>query len=403
MIKAVILAAGEGRRLRPLTVTRPKVMIPIANRPILEYIIDALISNGIRDIILVVGYKREQIMSYFEDGKAFGAKLTYVVQKKQLGTAHALYQARSYIKSDNEFIVLPGDNIIGAASIAELIKLRKNAVLLTREAYPTKFGVARTKGRRLMALAEKVTAESTSEVGVNLIGTGIFLFSPAILDTLWTRVEAGSTDLTTMVQRLIEDGIEFSYTETDIWSEAVYPWNLLYQNAMALSTIALEKHGKLERGVMLKGPVAVGKGSIIRAGSYIEGPVVIGNGCEIGPSACILPATSIGHNVTIGSFTELAHSIIMNDVNIGACSVISNSVISEGCTLGPHFVAVHGDTYVRVHDGFHEVKKIGAIIGEDCNFGSSTVVKPGIIIGAHCKVNPQITIRENVPDNSILG
>ena len=109
-MKAVILAAGEGMRLRPLTVSEPKVMIPVANRPILEYVVEALVGNDIEDIVIVVGYRKERIMSHFEDGKKFGAKIEYVVQEKQLGNAHALACAKDRLSED--FVVLPGDNIV---------------------------------------------------------------------------------------------------------------------------------------------------------------------------------------------------------------------------------------------------------------------------------------------------
>ena len=113
--QAVILTAGEGVRLRPLTVSRTKGMIPVANRPILDYVIEALSKNNIRDIVMVVGYKKEIIMSHFEDGSDFNVSIKYVEQRKQLGTAHALMQAKDLINSD--FITLPGDNIITAEGI----------------------------------------------------------------------------------------------------------------------------------------------------------------------------------------------------------------------------------------------------------------------------------------------
>ena len=117
-MKAVILAAGEGKRLRPFTETMPKVMLPVANKPILEHVFDALKNSGITEIILVVGYKKEVIMDYFKDYKDI--KITYVVQDKQLGTAHALSKAKNHIK--NSFIVVPGDNIIDKKSITKLVQ-----------------------------------------------------------------------------------------------------------------------------------------------------------------------------------------------------------------------------------------------------------------------------------------
>ena len=125
-MKAVILAAGEGRRLRPFTETMPKVMLAVANKPVLEYVFDAARNCGIDEIIVVVGYKKEVIMEYFKNYK--GIKITYVIQDKQLGTAHALLQAKS--KLNDSFIVLSGDNIIDQNSISKLMnsKDRKSVV-----------------------------------------------------------------------------------------------------------------------------------------------------------------------------------------------------------------------------------------------------------------------------------
>ena len=137
-MKAVILAAGEGKRLRPFTESIPKVMLPVSNKPILEYVIDACKNSGIGEIVLVVGYKKEVIMEYFKNYK--GIKLTYVVQDKQLGTAHALIQAKN--KLNESFIVLSGDNIIDQTSISKLIKDKSEySILIKEHSHPSKYGV----------------------------------------------------------------------------------------------------------------------------------------------------------------------------------------------------------------------------------------------------------------------
>jgi glucose-1-phosphate thymidylyltransferase len=128
MKQAVILAAGEGQRLRPFTANKPKVMLTIADKPILQYVIEALAQNGIRSIILVVGYHREQIFDYMDSGERFGVEITYVTQEKQLGTAHALAQTRSVV--DKEFIVLSGDNLIEADTISTIFDVEPDSILV---------------------------------------------------------------------------------------------------------------------------------------------------------------------------------------------------------------------------------------------------------------------------------
>jgi glucose-1-phosphate thymidylyltransferase len=399
--KAVILAAGEGKRLRPFTVSEPKVMVPVANRPIIEYIIEALAQNNIRDIIVVVGYRRERIMSHLEDGTAFGVNIEYVIQKKQVGTAHALLQARSSV--DSEFIVLPGDNIIDASGIAELIKLGAPSVLLADQTAPTKFGVARTRGRKVITLMDKITrAEREAQPGGIQISTGIFMLTPEVFDLVETHLSEGTNDLTPVVQAMVDGGTALRYAKTSVWSEAVYPWDLLTTNAVALDTIKLKVAGTVENNVELRGAVAVGEGTTLRSGTYIMGNVIIGRGCEIGPNVCIYPSTSVGDNVTIGPFSKIKHSLIMNDVQLGASSSISNAVIGEGVYLGAHFIAESADALVHIEDAVHEVRDIGAIIGEDCTFGSDVVIAPGVIVGANCNVASMKCISANIPDKGIV-
>lgn len=174
MLKAVILAAGEGTRLRPFTSSEPKPMIPIANRPILEYAIEALAANSVRDITIVVGYKKERIMSHFEDGGDWGVKISYVEQKKRVakaGTAYALSMVKKHVKGD--FIMLPGDNIIGPKLIEDLLeKGGKNRIVITESDMPSKYGVVEVSGNAIYNIVEK----PEHHIG-NLISTGIYKFS----------------------------------------------------------------------------------------------------------------------------------------------------------------------------------------------------------------------------------
>ncbi|MFY1113399.1 MAG: sugar phosphate nucleotidyltransferase, partial [Methanosarcinaceae archaeon] len=157
-MKAIILAAGEGLRCRPLTLTRSKVMLPVANKPILEHVINSLEENGVKDIILVIGYEKERIMDYFEDGLNFGVNIKYVEQKAQLGTAHAIKQAKKLIgPDDTAFLVLNGDNLVEARTIADLLsKCEGDASLLTVKMEETEgYGVVLTEGKKVKQILEK--------------------------------------------------------------------------------------------------------------------------------------------------------------------------------------------------------------------------------------------------------
>jgi glucose-1-phosphate thymidylyltransferase len=145
----------------------------------------------------------------------------------------------------------------------------------------------------------------------------------------------------------------------------------------------------------------VGKDTIIRSNSYIVGPVVIGNNCDIGPNVCILPATSIGDNVVISSFSNVKNSVIGNDVNIGPGCIIQDSVIDNGCVIKGHFTACSGGADVKVGDEHHPVN-IGAMLGEDCNLGNSVVAQAGVIIGNYSQIQALKLISGRLPDRSLV-
>ncbi len=396
-MKAVILAAGEGIRLRPFTYSRPKGMLRIANKPILEYTIEALVANGVREIIMVVGYKRERIMSYFEDGKILDVKIKYITQPKQLGTAHALRYAKGQI--DSEFLVLPGDNLIEPKVVSELLDGRgKVSMLITESSVPSKYGVVRIVDNIIDEIKEKPNVSDRS-----MISTGIYCLPPQVFDYIDAQANVGKHDLTSVMQHMIEQNIELVGVNTSgRWADAVYPWDMLKLNSAALLDAKYGISGVIEKDVFIKGKVSIGDGTLIRSGTYIQGPVAIGKGCEIGPHVVINPSTSIGDNVSIGPFSEIKNSIVMNDISIGTGSIISNSVIGDGVRIGPNFVASEGSAHVQLEAEFHDVECIGALIGDDSVLGSSIIAEPGTIIGASCKVSSGKRMSTNVPNNCIV-
>ena len=391
-MKAVILAAGEGKRLRPFTETMPKVMLPVANKPILEHVFDAIKKTGMDEIIIVVGYKKEVIMDYFKDYK--GIKITYITQDKQLGTAHALLQAKDQIKES--FIVLAGDNIIDNESIQKLILDRSEYSILVKEhSCPSKYGVVFLENQNLIELVEK----PEEEIG-KFISTGIYKFPKTVFKKLEQLNKQGIHDLSSVVQSLLMDGILFSTNTADSWMDIVYPWDLIPVNEIMLQNIKVSTSGTIEKNVSIKGDVTIGKDTKIYSGSYIVGPVIIGEGCEIGPNTCIFPSTSIGDNSVIHPFTEIQNSVIMNNIHIGSNSFIRNSVVARGSILRHNFTGSSGESIIEVEGEFKKVKNIGSLIGEDCTIENHVVVDPGCIIGRKCNICSMKRIRNNIQSNS---
>ncbi|AKB27915.1 Glucose-1-phosphate thymidylyltransferase [Methanosarcina siciliae C2J] len=404
-MKAIILAAGEGLRCRPLTLTRSKVMLPVANRPILEHVISSLEKNGIKEIILIVGYEKERIMNYFEDGLNFGVNITYVEQKAQLGTAHAIEQAKKQISpEDSEFLVLNGDNLVESKTIADLLNnYEGDASLLTVRMEETAgYGVVLKENKRVTRILEKRPGDLS-----HIVNTGIYIFTPQVFETIEKTPisENGEYAITDTLQLMIDEGKVVTSIPTESkWLDAVHAWDLLKANSTVLnSSRNLKQEGEIEEGVIIRGKVAIGKNSRIRAGTYIVGPVVIGENCDIGPNVVILPSTTIGDNVSIRSFTEIQNSIIMNDCRISSHGQISNCIIGSNNTLGPGFTAEEKENLeININCKIHTAPKLGTILGDDNRIGDRVLVKAGVMIAVNCQVESGNTIYRDLPRDSVV-
>jgi UDP-N-acetylglucosamine diphosphorylase/glucosamine-1-phosphate N-acetyltransferase len=390
MKQAVILAAGEGQRLRPFTVARPKAMISIADKPILQYIVEALAKNGVRDIVLVVGYRKEQVYDFMGSGEKFGVKISYATQEKQLGTAHALARVKAMVK--DAFLVLPGDNLIEAATIADFIEVGPEAVLTKRASDPQRYGVVDTENGEVLKIVEK-----PADAGNTLINTGIYAFNQDIFKYI-----ADVLDIPDAINHMIAAGHAFKAVETKgTWLDVIYPWDVISLNHAILQNIGSGTGGTIEAGVTIKGKVMVGADTVIRSGSCVYGPAVIGSGCEIGPNTCIMPSTSIGDNVSISSFTQVKNSVIGNDVTLGPGCFISDSVIDKGCIIKGRFTALGGPSEVRINNETPKIS-VGVIMGEDCKVEANVTAQPGAIIGNGSQVQISRLISGKLPDQSLL-
>ncbi|TGC10577.1 bifunctional sugar-1-phosphate nucleotidylyltransferase/acetyltransferase [Methanolobus halotolerans] len=404
-MKAIVLAAGEGRRCRPLTLTRSKVMLPVANKPILEHVINALAKNDVKDIILIVGYEKERIMDYFEDGIDFGVKIHYIEQKAQIGTAHAILQARKEISTDDQaFLVVNGDNIIEPETISDLIKGANGdaTILACKKENVTGYGVIVAEGQRVKKIVEKPQSMVS-----HLINTGIYLFKPQIFDLIERTPLStfGEYAITDTLQIMIDEGMEVMMTNTySDWLDAAFSWDLLKANPIVLGEFETDiKDGTVEEGAIIKGSVSIGKNTTVRSGCYIVGPVMIGDNCDIGPNTVILPSTSVGNNVSIASFTSIQNSIIMNDARISTHSTISNSIIGSNTSVESHFITEEKEKMmIDIEGGLYFADKLGTIIGDDTEIGSNVLVKAGMMISPNCRVNSGKIISEALPVNSIV-
>ena len=398
-MECVVLAAGEGKRMRPLTAKRPKVMLPLANRPMMEHLVCAARDTGITDFVFVVGYGEREIRRYFGDGSGLGIHIKYAPQRQQHGTADAVRSARDLVSGP--FLLLNGDMILKNTDIADLCKCRTPCMGTSTTDHPGDYGTVIVENDLVTSLEEKSKHPKS-----NLINAGAYLFSPDIFDAVdRVRVSSrGELELTDALFEFIAEK-ELSAHQLSYWMDVGNPWDMLDANLMLMSTLPSELKGTVEEGVSLRGVVIVGEGSVVKSGTCIEGPCIIGKNCRIGPHAFIRGATSIGDDCHIGHCTELKNSIVMKGTKIPHFNYIGDSIIGTGCNFGAGTKIAnlrHDHTNVRVCGKDTRRKKFGAIIGDGVQFGINCSINVGTMIGSNAQFAPSTYIAGCIGENAVI-
>ncbi len=308
-LKGLILSGGAGTRLRPITHTSAKQLVPVANKPVLFYGIEALVDAGVTEIgIIIAPETGDEIREAAGDGSAFGAKITYIVQDKPAGLAHAVLTAEEFL-GDSPFVMYLGDNLLADGLRGLVTTFREDEpdalILLTPVDDPQSYGVAELDGERIVRLIEK-----PKDPPSNLALVGVYLFSPAIFDAARALEPSwrGELEITEAIQGLIDDGRRVqSEIVTGWWKDTGQLADMLEANRLVLEEIETRLDGDTDNS-KIEGRVIVEKGAVV-AGSVVRGPAVIGAGARI-EDAYIGPYTSIGDDVHI-SRSEVEHSIIL--------------------------------------------------------------------------------------------
>lgn len=397
-IQAVILAAGEGSRMRPLTQNRPKALLPVANKPVLEHLLLEMKEAGVERFILVTGYHEEMVRARFGHGERLGIKIGYITQKERRGTADALRTAGELI--DGDFLMANGDIIISANDIGSLVSAGETAMGVFRVKNTEGLGVVEVEGDRIIAIHEK-----TENPPSNLANAGLYHFTPEIFAAikrtpLSTR---GEYELTDALQIVIDSGKRVVCREIRSWLDVSYPWDLLGANELLLNNMSATIEGEVEENAVIRGAVSIGRGSVIRSGSYITGPAIIGEDCIIGPNCYIRPASSIGNGCHIGAFVEVKNSIIMNGSKVPHLSYVGDSVIGERCNLGAGTKIANlklDKKEISIGGRATGRRKLGAIIGDDVETGINSSINVGTVIGSGTRIGPGSLASGIIPPGS---
>lgn len=409
-LKAIILSAGEGSRMRPLTLTKPKTMLPVAGKPIIQYNIESLRDNGITDILLIVHYKEEIVRNYFGDGSDFGVNISYKTQKDFLGTANAISYGEDFI--DDSIIVLNGDIILDDEIIHEIIKKYNylspdTLMLLTEVEDPSAFGVVEIENGNIKNIVEKPKRE---EAPSNLVNAGIYIFNKDIFDKIReTEIsERGEYEITDSVSLQIEDNKKvIGHKTSKDWIDVGRPWELIEVNEELIGKLKTEIKGTVEAGAVIHGEVFLDEGSVIKAGVYIEGNVYIGKNCDIGPNSYIRGNTYFGDNVHVGNAVEIKNSIIMENTNVSHLSYVGDSVIGSNCNIaaGTNIANLRFDnatikTKIKNQKIDSGRRKLGAIIGDSVKTGINSSFSPGVKVGHNSTIGSGVLLYEDLPSDT---
>ena len=409
-LKAIILSAGEGSRMRPLTLTKPKTMLPVAGKPIIQYNIESLRDNGITDILLIVRYKEEIVRNYFGDGSDFGVNISYKTQKDFLGTANAISYGEDFI--DDSIIVLNGDIILDDEIIHEIIKKYNylspdTLMLLTEVEDPSAFGVVEIENGNIKNIVEKPKRE---EAPSNWVNAGIYIFNKDIFDKIReTEIsERGEYEITDSVSLQIEDNKKvIGHKTSKDWIDVGRPWELIEVNEELIGKLKTEIKGTVEAGAVIHGEVFLDEGSVIKAGVYIEGNVYIGKNCDIGPNSYIRGNTYFGDNVHVGNAVEIKNSIIMENTNVSHLSYVGDSVIGSNCNIaaGTNIANLRFDnatikTKIKNQKIDSGRRKLGAIIGDSVKTGINSSFSPGVKVGHNSTIGSGVLLYEDLPSDT---
>ena len=400
--QAVILAAGKSTRTYPLTLTKPKPLLKVAGKTIIEHNLEQLVGL-VDEVYVVVGYKAEMIKEFVGD-EFKGMKIKYLVQDKPLGNADALKKAGKNIKG--KFILMFGDDLYSKKDIEKLLEY-DNAILAAKVKNPENFGVLKVKNDIFLEVIEKPKVFVS-----DLVNVGCFVFTKDIFEalnkiSLSQRNEYELPDAYNLLAKKKEIKV---VSVEDYWLPITYPWSLLEANEYLLENLfqknpseILLQEARIEEGVRIKGQLTAGAGTIIKSGVYVEGNIIIGKNCKIGPNCYLRGATAIGDNCHIGQAVEIKSSIIGDNTNIAHLSYVGDSVVGNNINFGAGTITANlrfdnGNVKTPINNIIQDTsrQKFGVIVGDNCKMGINVSFYPGVKINPDSQILPGEIVKRDI-------
>lgn len=336
-MKGIILHGGHGTRLRPLTHTGPKQLLPIANKPMSQYALEDLKTAGVTEIGIIIGdVYPEKVKEYYGTGEKFGVKISYIYQDEPKGISHAIRLCKDFI-GDEKFIVYLGDNVLRKNLIDYTKKFQASdsdaMILLCEVDEPQRFGIAeldKNNPREIRRIMEK-----PKDPPSNLAVIGIYFLTPKIFDIIDNLKPSwrGELEITDALDMLMNQGKKIEYdTVTGWWKDTGTPEDIIHANKLVLDSIGTENQFLIDGDSKIKDNIVVGRGTEISRDSFVTGPAIIGKNCKIGPAVRLGPYISVGDNCTLKN-CNLEESIIMADCRIDGKIDLSLSIIAHSSEI----------------------------------------------------------------------
>ncbi|MFB6161908.1 MAG: bifunctional sugar-1-phosphate nucleotidylyltransferase/acetyltransferase [Halococcoides sp.] len=386
-MQTVVLAAGEGTRMGPLTDETPKPMLPVGDQPLVAHVADAAVAAGTTELVLVVGYQAETVESYF--GSSYrGVPVTYAHQPERLGTADAVRAAREYI--EGPFVVLNGDNWYEADELEALFD-GGPAVGVTRVEDPRAYGVVTLKEGVVTAVDEKPSTPAS-----NVVNAGAYVFPATALDHLDVPMsDRGEYELTDVLDRVI-DAHQVRAVELDRWLDVGRPWDLLEATERSMADLDRSIEGTVHEDATIRGAVVVEEDATVDAGTVIEGPVIVRSGAQVGPNAYVRGRTVIGPNASLGGQSvEVKNSIVRSGTSVAHLAYLGDSVIGRNCNFGAGTTVSnlrHDETPIQVTIDDELVstgrRKFGIVAGDDVKTAIDTSIDAGVVLDSGTRTAP---------------
>ena len=374
--EAVVLAAGEGRRLRPLTAYQPKPMLPVANRPIIEYVVDSLVEAGLEHVVVVVGYRAQRIQSHLTK-RYPDVDLTFVTQRTQLGSGHALQQAADHVGA--AFVVVNGDNVVHADTVRAVVEQYEATdstatVAVTHSETPEEYGTVTIDRGRIADIDKHPSNREGS-----LVNAGVYTFDRSVFDALaHTETHGGELHLPYVVPELVAP-VTSVYVEG--WMDPSTPWRLL---------------SVTERVLANRAESSIDDDAQVHDSAVVEPGVAVGADCVVGPNVVLGRGTCLQANVRVGANSVLERTIVSTDARLGCGTVLRDSIVGADARVGDATASPGGRTDVVVDGRFYDDVVVGCVIGDRARIGANATLVAGSQVGAEATVGDGVVLNRAV-------